>query len=416
MTSYLWTINGKHYDFTDFVDNHPGGSTFIMTGKGRDCTELFYSVHQLSDFPMTKLLSLYEVNVEEPAPKQLFDFSEKSVFYHELRAAAKQYFKTNRLSHKADWNFWVFFTVYFCIMMYFIFKTITERNLFVSVITGILVVFYGFSIMHTGSHGGLSDNHYINWFLFSTYCNCLGWFHHVWLQHHVYAHHSYTGILGKDPDVINVPTYLSRKNENVQLKPVHRYNKYIDTFILVLFPSQFLAQSIVYFATLWKKSIFGMPIKGVLTSLDVISTVVQTAIWFASFIMVPIYRTGLGHLFYIFVFCMTLGALYWAFVETNHDTYEVYIHSRRELNTDWAIHQIIHSSNFNAHSFLTFLVGGMNYQIEHHLFPSVHPIHYPKLSEIVRILCTKHNVPYVMHENWIEATLSHFKFLDTFSK
>jgi len=390
-------------------------------GKGRDCTELFKSVHQLSKVNFDPIFAKYEVQVVGAAKTDelsRFDWSdEKSVFQKELREEVKKYFKDRNISHKATWSFWMYFVIFSLIMMYFIFKTVTERSYFHSVMAGTMLMSYGFGVMHTGSHGGLSTNHWVNWILFATFCNCMGWFHHLWLQHHVYGHHSYTGIYGKDPDVTNIPPEWCRKHLSAEFKPQHKYGTYIELFVLTVLPSQFLAQGLDYFGSLWRKTVFGLDVVHYLTPLDALLTITQIAVWFGTFVATPIYMTGLGHMKFIFVMYSTLGIFYWAFVETNHEIIEVHEASVNigGKSADWAIHQIVHSSNFEAPRWLTFLIGGMNYQIEHHLFPSVHQSHYPAISKIVRRLCAKFNVSYVVHPTWFHATLAHIKFMNLMS-
>jgi linoleoyl-CoA desaturase len=413
----LWLVEGKFYDFEAFVPKHPGGASYITLGKGRDCTELFKSVHQISNVNFEALFAKYQVQPEfEYKPDALieFDWSDKSTFQKELRDEVKKYFADRKMSHKATTSFWVFFGVYSFVMMYFLFKTITVRSYFNSVVAGMMLMSWGFGIMHTGSHGGLSENSFVNWFLFATFCNCMGWFHHLWLQHHVYGHHSYTGLYGRDPDVTNLPAEWCRKNTKQEFRPQHKYNSYIEMFVLTILPSQFLAQGLDYFGSLWKKNLFGMDVIHVLTPVDAALTLFQVAIWFTTFVITPIYSTGFGHMKYIFALYSTLGIFYWAFVETNHDVIEVQKASDEigGKSKDWAIHQIVHSANFKAPALLTFLIGGMNYQIEHHLFPSVHPSHYPAIAKIVQKLCAKYKVSYVMHKTWFHATWAHIKFMN----
>ena len=86
-----------------------------------------------------------------------------------------------------------------------------------------------------------------------------------------------------------------------------------------------------------------------------------------------------------------------------------------ELNTihnSWAVHQMETTVNFSQNSrFITWYVGGLNYQIEHHLFPKICHIHYPKISAIVRDTAAQFNVPYLENKNLSEALRSHIRLL-----
>ncbi|HYG69174.1 MAG TPA: fatty acid desaturase, partial [Anaeromyxobacteraceae bacterium] len=78
----------------------------------------------------------------------------------------------------------------------------------------------------------------------------------------------------------------------------------------------------------------------------------------------------------------------------------------------WAVHEMETTSNFGRHNrLLCWYVGGLNFQIEHHLFPKVCSIHYPEISDIVREVAAKHGIVYNQHETFREAVASHYRML-----
>jgi linoleoyl-CoA desaturase len=82
------------------------------------------------------------------------------------------------------------------------------------------------------------------------------------------------------------------------------------------------------------------------------------------------------------------------------------------VQDDWATHQIRTTSNFSTKSkFLTWALGGLNYQVEHHLFPKISHIHYPKINEIVKKTCEDFNVQYNEIPTFFQAVRSHFMHL-----
>lgn len=82
------------------------------------------------------------------------------------------------------------------------------------------------------------------------------------------------------------------------------------------------------------------------------------------------------------------------------------------VDNNWAIHQMRTTSNFgNDSRWFTWYVGGLNHQIEHHLFPHVCHVHYPALKEIVKKTALEFNVPYHEHSSWFGALKSHFTLL-----
>ena len=82
------------------------------------------------------------------------------------------------------------------------------------------------------------------------------------------------------------------------------------------------------------------------------------------------------------------------------------------LEDEWMMHQIRTTVNFaRKNPILSWYVGGLNFQIEHHLFPKIAHVHYPALSKIVESVCMEHNIPYLCHKTFLQGISSHFRLL-----
>ena len=82
------------------------------------------------------------------------------------------------------------------------------------------------------------------------------------------------------------------------------------------------------------------------------------------------------------------------------------------IEEEWAIHQVRTTANFATDNwFINWYVGGLNFQIEHHLFPRICHVHYKNLSPIVEQTCKDFNLPYVNHKTFLKAYQSHVKHL-----
>jgi linoleoyl-CoA desaturase len=87
------------------------------------------------------------------------------------------------------------------------------------------------------------------------------------------------------------------------------------------------------------------------------------------------------------------------------------------IENEWAIHQLKTTSNFSPNNkLISWFAGGLNYQIEHHLFPRISHIHYPALSKIVKLKCQEFNVPYNCIPSLNGAIQSHFRFIKSLGK
>ena len=88
-----------------------------------------------------------------------------------------------------------------------------------------------------------------------------------------------------------------------------------------------------------------------------------------------------------------------------------------KINEEWAICQVQSTANFAMKNRLvSWFVGGLNFQIEHHLFPRVSHVHYPAISTLVRESCEEYNVKYVHYPTMGAAINSHFRFMKELGK
>ena len=84
----------------------------------------------------------------------------------------------------------------------------------------------------------------------------------------------------------------------------------------------------------------------------------------------------------------------------------------REMKNTWAIHQLYTTANFSPKNILVnWYVGGLNFQIEHHIFPHISHVHYRKIASIIKSTAKEFNLPYNEFKTVRSALLSHFKFL-----
>jgi linoleoyl-CoA desaturase len=83
-----------------------------------------------------------------------------------------------------------------------------------------------------------------------------------------------------------------------------------------------------------------------------------------------------------------------------------------KIENEWAMHQVATTANFAMHNkLISWLVGGLNFQIEHHLFPRISHVHYPALSKIVQQTCREFDIPYIAYPSFTKAVASHIRHL-----
>ena len=79
-----------------------------------------------------------------------------------------------------------------------------------------------------------------------------------------------------------------------------------------------------------------------------------------------------------------------------HTSFPVPDEDTGRLEDEWAVHQLKTTANFATNNkVVSWLVGGLNFQIEHHLFPKISHVHYPAISKIIRNACEEYGIPYI---------------------
>lgn len=464
----LWQIHGKFYDFDSFVKEHPGGEEMIMLGKGRDCTELFESVHSLSSRRPWELLKRYEIRVSKKTGKKIDDGQSssdeeggvepgtateiegeivpadelftwtKDGFYGTLTSRVREHIKKElKGNYKSTWGLTIKLIVMFTIYVVCLYNALysAHRGIYrylLAATAGIVGEMFQFCIMHDGSHGALSKKYPIINTMGVSVCHWFFWDRWLWLRHHVFAHHCYTGIYRRDPDLTNSKLFL-RKHPDSPWKPAYQFQHLYTWFWMMLFPNQHWGQALVYAQSVKKRKVFGVPLHDVnIKPKDYLRIGIYVASFLFHFIG-PIFAIGFGPMVLTnFVVWTCIGISYFLVIVPNHDTDDVAKSlispiAKREgtkeviKRIDWGEMQVRNSSNHTIgggllSTFVTEGWGGMNYQIEHHLFPSMCHVHYSSIAPIVQKTCEEFNIPYNAKKTWLHSVLGYYKLLKGLSK
>ena len=125
----------------------------------------------------------------------------------------------------------------------------------------------------------------------------------------------------------------------------------------------------------------------------------------------PIWAVLLLHLFASFTLGIVL-AISFQLAHCHDEAEFPTVTECARADRDWAVHQLETTADFaQQNTLLTWFLGGLNFQIEHHLFPKVCHVHYPALSRIVAATCAEYGVPYRVHTTLRAALASHIRWL-----
>jgi len=134
------------------------------------------------------------------------------------------------------------------------------------------------------------------------------------------------------------------------------------------------------------------------------------------YVEAPWWQIILGFLLMHFVSGIILSLVFQS-AHVVEETEFFHVSDEGTVENNWAIHQMKTTANFSrGNRMLSWYVGGLNFQVEHHLFPNICHIHYKSLSHIVKSTAEEFGIPYNEHRTFMGSIVSHFKMLDKMGK
>jgi linoleoyl-CoA desaturase len=137
----------------------------------------------------------------------------------------------------------------------------------------------------------------------------------------------------------------------------------------------------------------------------------------ALFVLLPIYTIGflpwlIGFLIYGLFAGFVLSIVFQLAHTVEHTHFPHADEMTGKMEDEWAIHQIKTTANFaTKNKVVSWLVGGLNFQVEHHLFPKISHVHYPAISKIIKKACEEYGIGYIEYKRVRIALASHVAYL-----
>lgn len=281
-----------------------------------------------------------------------------------------------------------------------------------AILLGMTMAFIGFNICHDALHGAYSSNKKVNGALGFIF-NVIGANSYVWNITHNIVHHSYTNIVDHDEDIEIAPG-LIRVNEHEKANKLQRFQHIYAFFLYGLTTlSWFFRKDYLKF---FQKNIGESHVNNHPRA-EYVKLFLYKGIYYFLFIALPLmvmsltwWQFLLGFLIMNFAEGLVLGLVF-QLAHVVEDT-EIRHTETNSMEDAWAVHQLKTTANFAPTSRLAnFLCGGLNLQVEHHLFPKVCHVHYRRLSVIVRQTAHEYNLPYNVNRSFFSALRSHYLFL-----
>jgi len=341
-------------------------------------------------------------------------------FSRAVKANVNQYFKENNLSIHANAAMVIktiiLLTLYIGSYLLIMSGQVSIYGMWIlSAAMGVGMAGIGFSVSHDALHSAYSSNKKINKILGLSF-DMLGANGYIWKITHNIVHHTYTNIHGHDED-LEVAGFI-RLSPHSEYKKIHRV-QHILAFIAYSFATFFwvFIKDYKYFL---QKNIG--PYKNKKHPKSEWAILFTTkAFYYTYTLILPLlflnitwYQLLIGFVTLHLTAGLILGIIFQLahVVEgTDHPLPDDY----DKIENHWVIHEMLTTSNFaRSNKLLSWYIGGLNYQIEHHLFPNVCSIHYPEISPIVEKTAEEFGIPYNHHDTFREAVKSHYNTLKRF--
>jgi len=342
---------------------------------------------------------------------------DKKDFMKSLRFEVNQYFLKNKTNKKGSFKMYMksifMFSLYFVPYFIMIFGVVSNTSFFwiFWALMGFGMSGIGMSIMHDGNHGSFSKKRSINNIMgFSL--QFLGGTNKIWKIQHNRLHHTYTNVMGHDPDVS--PIKLLRFSPDAPYKKFYRFQFIYAWFLYGLMTFSFATVKEFKQLFEWKKN--SIISKKEFSDL-MFEMVFYKFMYYVFILCIPLIVLDINFLqwFGLFFLMHFIAGFFLALVfQTAHIMPECKYDSfsdKMNINT-WAINQVLTTCNYAPKStFFSWFIGGLNYQIEHHLFPNICHIHYANISKIVKRKAEEYQLPYNCKKNFLSAISSHAKML-----
>ena len=341
-------------------------------------------------------------------------------FTNELRKKVKDYFKKNNIQPYG--NKQIIIKTILMSLLYFVPFVLILTGVISSAVwvlgsfmlMGLGLSGLGMVTMHDANHGSFSKHKRVNKF-FSKSLYLLGGFPPNWRFQHNTLHHGYTNIEGHDEDI--APAGILRFSPHQPRKNIHRFQYlYAWFFYSLMTVSWITVKDFKRFINYNKMGYILSGEKGFAGLLA--DLIISKILYYVIFLIVPIIVNPVAWYWIIagfFIMHFTAGLILSTIFQTAHvvptSNYPLPA-ANNEISNNWLVHQLYTTSDFSPNSkIFSWLIGGLNYQVIHHLFPNISHIHYKKLAPIVKSTANKYGLPYYVNRNFIVAVKEHIRML-----
>lgn len=347
---------------------------------------------------------------------------EKSQFFSVLKQRVDNYFEENNISKHANASM-VLKTIILLsgyslpFIALLLLKPTFGIALLIWFLMGVCLAGIGMSVMHDANHGAYSENKYVNAAIGHT-LNLLGGSVHNWKLQHNILHHTYTNITGMDEDIAD--RLVLKFSPHTKVKWFHKFQPFYAFIFYGLMTAYWVfLKDLIQLIQFTKTGVNAQSPKENLITFARISFL--KIVYLFTMLVVPTLYFGIPFIQVFAGFMLmhyTAGIILSLVFQLAHSVEETSHPMPTDsgvVENDWAIHQLNTTLNFSPNNkLLSWYVGGLNFQVEHHLFPRICHVHYPNIAPIVKQTAEEFGIPYLQKQDFTSALKSHFSALERF--
>lgn len=369
---------------------------------------------------MTKLQANFNVIFLFFMSKVSFNNS-NAAFSAELRKRVSAYFKTNNLSNTGNRKLYIksLLLVGIAIANYIVLVFFTPPiwvAILLCILMGTNLATIGFNIMHEGGHQSFSKHTWVN--KISSYSlNMLGGTIYFWKQKHNISHHTFTNVDGLDHDI-------DVKFMRMHAEQKHRwYHRFQFAYWFVLYGISYIAWVLYQDFEKYFSGRMGVQAERKAMPLrEHFIFWITKVMYVGVYLLIPIWVVGWSYALIGWGiaglacgFCLAVVFQLAHVVEAT--SFPIPDADTHKIEQEWMVHQLRTTSNFATDSrVISWLLGGLNFQVEHHLFPKISHVHYPAINKLVKETCREFNVAYLEHKSMSQAFMSHMRLIYSLSR
>jgi linoleoyl-CoA desaturase len=354
------------------------------------------------------------------ANKQItFSREDSAKFFRTLNKRVNQYFKDNNIARTGNWKLYtkaiVMFSLFFVPLILILTVSMPQwALLLLTMVIGFGMAGVGMNVMHDSNHESFSSKKWVNRLMGSSIYILAGNVYNWKVQHNV-LHHTFTNIQGHDEDID--AGRVIRFSKHSKWFKIHKFQKFYSIFLYGLLTINWaittdFKQMRSYLKRKLSYGKFPNPAKE--WTVLIISKIVYYMVWLVlPLVVLDIvwWKVLLG----FFVMHYTAGMILSLVFQLAHVVPKTVMplpDTEGNMKHTWAVHQFYTTSNFApTNKFISWYTGGLNHQVEHHIFPHISHIHYGKIAKIVKDTALEFNLPYNEYKTTRRAVLEHFKQL-----